>query len=83
MGFTMLTRDSNYLPNSSTAYRLDTEHVSFSIAPLSGVEGASVEVSADQLGDILLSRAIGASALLASESRSCINWPTPLRAYMT
>ena len=37
MGFTMLTRVSNYLPVSSAAYRLDAEHVSFSVAPLPGV----------------------------------------------
>lgn len=65
MGFTMLTRVSNYLPVSSAAYRLDSEHVLFSVAPLPGGEGAPVEVSADQLGDIPLSRIIGASAFLA------------------
>lgn len=58
LSFTMLTRVSNYLPVSSAAYRLDTEHVSFSVAP-------PVEVSADQLGDIPLSRIVGASAFLA------------------
>ena len=65
MGFTMLTRVLNYLPVSSAAYRLDSEHVLFSVTPLPGGEGAPVEVSADQLGDIPLSRIIGASAFLA------------------
>ena len=65
MGFTMLTRVSNYLPVSSAAYRLDSEHVSFSVTPPPGGDGAPVEVSADQLGDIPLSRIIGASAFLA------------------
>ena len=60
MSLTMLTRVSNYLLVSSAAYRLDTEHVSFSVAPLPGVEGTPVDVSADQLGDIPLSRIVGA-----------------------
>ena len=32
-GFTMLTRASNYLPISSAAYHLDTEHIAFTVAP--------------------------------------------------
>ena len=65
MGFTTLTRVSNYLPISSAAYHLDTEHVAFTVAPPSGMEGPSVEMTADQLGSIPLSRITGASAFLA------------------
>ena len=64
LGFTMLTRASNYLPISSATYHLDTEHVAFTVAPLSGSSDPPSEVTADQLGDIPLSRIIGASAFL-------------------
>lgn len=65
LGFTTLTRVSNYLPISSATYHLDTEHVAFTVAPSMGVEGPSVEVTADQLGSIPLSRILGASVFLA------------------
>ena len=48
-GFTMLTRASNYLPISSAAYHLDTEHIAFTVAPLPGAGGSPIEVTADQL----------------------------------
>jgi hypothetical protein len=63
-GFTMLTRVSNYLPISSATYHLNTEHVAFTVAPPPGSDGPPIEVTADQLGDIPLSRIIGASACL-------------------
>lgn len=65
LGFTMLTRASNYLPINSATYHLDTEHIAFTVAPLPGTLGPPTEVTADQLGDIPLSRIIGASAFLA------------------
>ena len=64
LGFTMLSRVSNYLPNPSASYHLDTEHISFTIIPLPGDPRSSLEVPADQLGDIPLSRVVGASAFL-------------------
>ena len=63
-GFTMLTRASNYLPISSATYHLNTEHVAFTVAPVPGTDGSPTEVIADQLGDIPLSRILGASACL-------------------
>ena len=64
-GFTMLTRVSNYLPIGSASYHLDTEHVAFTVAPPPGEHGPSVEVTADNLGSIPLSRITGASAFLS------------------
>ena len=65
LGFTMLTRASNYLPIASAAYHLDAEHIAFTVAPLSEPGAQPFEVTADLLGDIPLSRIIGASAYLA------------------
>ncbi len=65
LGFTMLTRASNYLPIESATYHLDTEHISFIVAPLPGSGASPFEVTADLLGDIPLSRITGASAFLA------------------
>lgn len=65
LGFTMLTRASNYLPIPSATYHLDTEHIAFTVAPLPGATGDPVEVTADCIGEIPLSRIIGASAFLA------------------
>jgi hypothetical protein len=64
LGFTMLTRASNYLPIASATYHLDTEHIAFTVAPAPGTIGAPVEVTADSIGEIPLSRIIGASAFL-------------------
>ena len=50
-GFTMLTRASNYLPISSAAYHLNTEHhIAFTVVPLPGAGGSPIEVMANQLG---------------------------------
>ena len=65
LGFTMLTRASNYLPIASAKYHLDAEHLSFTVAPLPGSGGLPFEVTADLLGDIPLSRITRASAFLA------------------
>ena len=65
LGFTMLTRASNYLPIASATYHLNTEHIAFTVAPAPGTIGAPVEVTADSLGEIPLSRIIGASAFLS------------------
>jgi hypothetical protein len=64
LGFTMLARASNYLPIASATYHLNTEHIAFTVAPAPGTIGAPVEVTADSLGEIPLSRIIGASAFL-------------------
>ena len=61
----MLTRASNYLPIASATYHLDTEHIAFTVAPLPGSDGIPFEVTADQIGEIPLSRIVGASAFLA------------------
>jgi len=60
-GFTMLTRASNYLPISSA---MNTGHVAFTVAPVPGTDGSPTEVTADQLGDIPLSRILGVSTCL-------------------
>eukprot|EP01036_Dinobryon_divergens_P035870 gene35870-46562_t len=65
LGFTMLTRASNYLPIASATYHLDAEHISFTVAPLPDSNALPFEVTADLLGDIPLSRITGASAFLA------------------
>ena len=65
LGFTMLTRASNYLPIESATYHLDAEHISFTVAPLPGSGASPSDVTADLLGDIPLSRITGASAFLA------------------
>jgi len=65
LGFTMLTRASNYLPIASATYHLDTEHIAFTVTPLPGTDGIPFEVTADQIGEIPLSRIVGASAFLA------------------
>ena len=44
LGFTMLTRVSNYLPIASATYHLDTEHIAFTVAPAPGTIGAPVEI---------------------------------------
>ena len=44
--------------------RLNTEHITFTVAPLPGSGGSPVEVTADQLVDIPLYRIIGVSAIL-------------------
>jgi hypothetical protein len=64
LGFTMLTRASNYLPIASATYHLNTEHIAFTVAPAPGTIGAPVEITADNIGEIPLSRIIGASAFL-------------------
>jgi hypothetical protein len=65
LGFTMLTRASNYLPIASATYRLDAEHISFTVAPLPDSNSLPFEVTADCLDTIPLSRIMGASAFLA------------------
>ena len=67
-GFTMLTRAFNYLPISSATYHLNTGHVAFTVAPVPGTDGSHTEVTADQLGDIPLSRILGASTCLTTDS---------------
>ena len=47
LGFTMLTRASNYLPIASATYRLDAEHISFTVAPLPDSSALPFEVTAD------------------------------------
>jgi hypothetical protein len=47
-GFTMLTRASNYLPISSAAYHLDTEHIAFTVAPLPDAGGSPIDVTTNQ-----------------------------------
>ena len=65
LGFTMLTRASNYLPIASATYHLDTEHIAFTVDPLPDTGDVPFEVTADCLREIPLSRIIGASAFLA------------------
>jgi hypothetical protein len=65
LGFTMLTRASNYLPIASATYHLDAEHISFTVAPLPDSNSLPFEVTADCLDTIPLSRIMGASAFLA------------------
>jgi hypothetical protein len=57
----MLTRASKYLSIATATYHLDTEHITFTVAPAPGTTGSSVEFTADS---ILLSRIIGVSAFL-------------------
>ena len=64
LGFTMLTRASNYLLIASATYHLDTEHTAFMVAPAPCTIGAPIEVTADSIGEIPLSRIIGASICL-------------------
>ena len=50
LGFTMLTRASNYLPIASAAYHLDAEHIAFTVAPLSDSGAQPFEITADIFG---------------------------------
>jgi len=64
LGFTMLTRASNYLPIHSAVYHLNAEHISFTVQPLPGSSEAPRDITADQLGGTSLSCILGASAFL-------------------
>ena len=64
LGFTILSRVSNYLPQKSAAYVLNTEHVTFLVRPVMESTCEPFDVSADQIVGIPLDRIVGCSVFL-------------------
>ena len=64
LGFTILSRVSNYLPQKSAAYVLNTEHVTFLVCSVTDPTCEPSDVSADQIVGIPLDRIVGCSIFL-------------------